>query len=91
MTAQPATADPARRLYELAAPVYDWISAERLLYAAARARAIEFLRPRPGAAVLDLACGTGRNFELIEQRISPSGRLAGIDRSPECSAAHTRG
>jgi ubiquinone/menaquinone biosynthesis C-methylase UbiE len=74
--------DPTRRRYELIAPFYDWSSAEGLFYAKARARAIDLLRLRPGATVLDVACGTGRNFELIERRIGPTGRLVGIDRSP---------
>ncbi|TGB15105.1 class I SAM-dependent methyltransferase [Streptomyces sp. MZ04] len=81
--APPVTAaDPARRRYELLAPVYDWASAERPLYARARAEAAELLRLRPGARVLDIACGTGRNFPLIEREIGPSGRLVAVDRSP---------
>lgn len=77
----PAPADPARRRYELIAPVYDWTSGERSLYAEARERAIDLLRLQPGASVLDVACGTGRNLELIEQRITRSGSLIGVDRS----------
>ena len=75
-------ADPGRWLYELLAPAYDRVSGEAMLYATARARAIELLQLRPGATVLDVACGTGRNHEYIEQRIGPSGRLVGVDRSP---------
>lgn len=33
--------------------------------------------------VLDVACGTGINFALIEERIGPQGRLVGIDLSAE--------
>jgi ubiquinone/menaquinone biosynthesis C-methylase UbiE len=77
----PAQTDPARRRYQLLAPIYERTSGERTVYAAARARAIELLQLRPGAVVLDVACGTGMNFELVEQRIGPSGRLVGIDRS----------
>jgi ubiquinone/menaquinone biosynthesis C-methylase UbiE len=77
----PARPDPARRRYQLLAPIYERTSGERSLYAAARARAIELLQLRPAASVLDVACGTGMNFELIEQRIGPSGRLVGVDRS----------
>jgi hypothetical protein len=51
MTARPAPADPARRRYQLLAPIYDWTSGERPLYAAARA--IELLRLRPGATVVE--------------------------------------
>lgn len=76
-----APSDPARRRYELIAPVYDWTSGERSLYAEARERAIDLLRLQPGASVLDVACGTGRNFALLEQRITRSGSLVGVDRS----------
>lgn len=76
------TADPGRWLYELLAPAYDRLSGEGTLYAIARARTIQLLHLRPGATVLDVACGTGRNHELIQERIGPSGRLVGLDRSP---------
>jgi SAM-dependent methyltransferase len=44
------------------------------------------LAPRPGEVVLDVGCGTGRNFEQIQQRIGPGGRLIGIEQSPEMLA-----
>jgi ubiquinone/menaquinone biosynthesis C-methylase UbiE len=44
------------------------------------------LAPRPGEVVLDVGCGTGRNFEQIQQRIGPGGRLIGIEPSPEMLA-----
>lgn len=74
--------DPARRRYELIAPIYDLMSGEGPWYSAARQRAVDLLNLRPGAHVLDVACGTGRNFNLIEQRIGPSGALIAVDRSP---------
>ena len=76
------TQPAVRRRYDLLAPVYDWANLEPLLYAEARARMIDMLRLQPGAMVLDVACGTGVNFELIEQRIGPSGRLVGFDFTP---------
>lgn len=76
------TLDPGRWLYELLAPAYDRLSGEATLYATARARTIELLNLRPGATVLDVACGTGRNHQQLLERIGPSGRLVGIDRSP---------
>jgi ubiquinone/menaquinone biosynthesis C-methylase UbiE len=68
-----------RRRYGWLASIYDWANLEGLLYADARACAIELLGLRPGARVLDVACGTGANFALIEARIGPSGELVGID------------
>jgi ubiquinone/menaquinone biosynthesis C-methylase UbiE len=46
---------------------------------AQRRRAIEALGLRPGDHVVDIACGTGRNFPLIEKQIGPSGRIVGVD------------
>ena len=71
-----------RERYGRLAPIYNWANLEPLLYAQARTRAIELLDLRPGARVLDLACGTGVNFGLIEQRIGPSGSLVGVDLTP---------
>jgi len=44
------------------------------------------LAPRPGEVILDVGCGTGRNFEQILRRIGPGGRLIGIELSPEMLA-----
>jgi ubiquinone/menaquinone biosynthesis C-methylase UbiE len=38
---------------------------------------------RPGDTVLDVGCGTGLSFELLEAAIGPSGKLIGIEPSPE--------
>lgn len=46
---------------------------------AQRRRAVRALRLRPGDTVVDLACGTGQNFPLIEQAIGPEGRIFGVD------------
>lgn len=44
-----------------------------------RLRAVQALGLRPGDSVVDIACGTGLNFSLIEQAIGPSGRIVGVD------------
>jgi ubiquinone/menaquinone biosynthesis C-methylase UbiE len=46
---------------------------------AQRLRAVQALRLRPGDTVVDVACGTGLNFSLIEQVIGPEGRIVGVD------------
>jgi demethylmenaquinone methyltransferase/2-methoxy-6-polyprenyl-1,4-benzoquinol methylase len=46
---------------------------------AQRRRAVRALGLRPGATVVDLACGTGQNFPLIERAIGPDGRIIGVD------------
>jgi ubiquinone/menaquinone biosynthesis C-methylase UbiE len=83
---QPATNDAAhtplgrvRGRYGKLASVYELTLGERLLYADARRRAIKSLQLSPGATVVDVACGTGFNFPLIEERIGPSGTLIGVD------------
>jgi demethylmenaquinone methyltransferase/2-methoxy-6-polyprenyl-1,4-benzoquinol methylase len=46
---------------------------------AQRLRTVRALDLRPGATVVDLACGTGLNFSLIEEAIGPAGRILGVD------------
>lgn len=48
-----------------------------------RYRTVWNLSLRPGDAVLDVACGTGLSFALLEEAIGPSGRLVGVELSPE--------
>ncbi|MFQ6101682.1 MAG: class I SAM-dependent methyltransferase [Anaerolineae bacterium] len=47
-----------------------------------RHRLLGRLALRPGDTVLDLACGTGLNFDAIEEAIGPSGQLIGVDLTP---------
>jgi ubiquinone/menaquinone biosynthesis C-methylase UbiE len=44
-----------------------------------RRRAIDALGLRVGDTVIEIACGTGLNFPLIETLIGPSGRILGVD------------
>jgi demethylmenaquinone methyltransferase/2-methoxy-6-polyprenyl-1,4-benzoquinol methylase len=44
-----------------------------------RRQAVKALRLRPGDTVVEIACGTGLNFPLIEQEIGPEGRIVGVD------------
>ena len=48
-----------------------------------RRQAVRALAPAPGETIIDVGCGTGLNFALIEQGIGPGGRLIGLDVSPE--------
>jgi ubiquinone/menaquinone biosynthesis C-methylase UbiE len=47
---------------------------------AQRLRAVQALGLRAGDSVIDIACGTGLNFPLIEEVIGPGGRIVGVDR-----------
>jgi demethylmenaquinone methyltransferase/2-methoxy-6-polyprenyl-1,4-benzoquinol methylase len=44
-----------------------------------RLRTIRALDLRPGDTVVDIACGTGLNFSLLEAAIGPGGRIIGVD------------
>jgi ubiquinone/menaquinone biosynthesis C-methylase UbiE len=44
-----------------------------------RLRAVQALGLRPGSTVIDLACGTGLNFPLLQQAVGPAGRIVGVD------------
>ena len=44
-----------------------------------RLQAVRALGLRAGASVIDIACGTGLNFPLIEEVIGPGGRIVGVD------------
>jgi ubiquinone/menaquinone biosynthesis C-methylase UbiE len=46
---------------------------------AQRLRAAQALGLRPGDTVVEIACGTGLNFPLIQQAIGPDGRIVGVD------------
>ena len=46
---------------------------------AQRRRAVQALGLRAGDSVVDIACGTGLNFPLIEEAIGPDGRIVGVD------------
>ncbi|MGH9185354.1 MAG: class I SAM-dependent methyltransferase [Acidimicrobiales bacterium] len=52
-----------------------------------RKRAVDALALQCGDAVLEVACGPGVNFELIEKRIGPSGRVTAVDHSEEMLAS----
>ena len=56
-----------------------------------RLRAVRALGLRPGDTVVDMACGTGLNFALLEKAIGPDGRIVGVDLTDAMLAqAHDR-
>ncbi len=69
--------------YTRFAPFYDLLSGEYPLYHAGRVLGINALAPTQGQQVLDIGCGTGLNFALLQQRIGASGTIVGIDRSTQ--------
>ncbi|MGI8880266.1 MAG: class I SAM-dependent methyltransferase [Jatrophihabitans sp.] len=72
---------PPHRRYWAGARVYDVISGERPVYRPGRVLGIERAGLEPGHRVLDLACGTGLNLPLVQDRIGSDGTVVGIDAS----------
>jgi len=46
---------------------------------AQRRRAVQALGLGAGDTVIDIACGTGLNFPLLQEAIGPGGRIIGVD------------
>jgi len=46
-----------------------------------RKRAVDQLKLRQGGKVLEVGCGTGRNFPLLRDAVGPEGRVYGVDLS----------
>lgn len=44
-----------------------------------RRLAVEALALSPGDTVVDIACGTGMNFPLLEEKVGSGGRIIGVD------------
>ncbi|MDJ0396131.1 methyltransferase domain-containing protein [Rhodococcus sp. G-MC3] len=76
--------------YTISARLYDLISFEWPVYRAGRSAAIELLALAPGSRVLDIGCGTGLNFPLLQQQIGPKGSITGIDASAQMLAQARR-
>jgi demethylmenaquinone methyltransferase/2-methoxy-6-polyprenyl-1,4-benzoquinol methylase len=68
--------------YRKSAARYDLTSRLNLALGPQRAhrrRAVRALGLRPGDTVVELGCGTGLNFPLIEREIGPGGQIIGVD------------
>lgn len=67
------------RMYRRQRHIYD---GTRRYYLLGRDQLIAGLKPSPGATVLEIGCGTGRNLTVAARRF-PAGRFFGIDVSTE--------
>src|SRR5258708_13440556 len=51
-----------------------------------RGKALDLANLKPGESVLDVGCGTGTLAIAAKQRVGPTGRVYGVDASPEMLA-----
>jgi demethylmenaquinone methyltransferase/2-methoxy-6-polyprenyl-1,4-benzoquinol methylase len=81
------TPEEVNEVYRRRARFYDWsVNAYYLIgfrWWAYRRRAIAALGLQPGATVVEIGCGTGLNFRLLQGSIGLSGRLIGVDLSTD--------
>jgi SAM-dependent methyltransferase len=77
----------SRRMYARRSRGYEFFTRPVNPY---RNRAVELLGLTGGEIVIDVACGTGANFAAIQSRIGGSGRLVGVDLSPDMLATARR-
>jgi ubiquinone/menaquinone biosynthesis C-methylase UbiE len=66
--------------YRWRAPVYDQ---ELVAFEPIRRKAISRLNLLPNVTVMDVGCGTGLSFELLELAVGPQGHIIGIEQSQE--------
>jgi demethylmenaquinone methyltransferase/2-methoxy-6-polyprenyl-1,4-benzoquinol methylase len=62
--------------YDITANLYYLIGFREWAY---RQQAVQALRLRYGDTVVELGCGTGLNFALLEKAIGPQGTIIGVD------------
>lgn len=62
--------------YDLTANLYYLIGFREQAY---RKRAIDSLGLRPGDTVVEIGCGTGLNFPVLQRAVGPTGRIIGVD------------
>ena len=73
--------DVIRQRYDRIAafiPIFEWAF---FIPSGLRKRAVGQLKLRRGDRVLEVGCGTGRNFPYLREAVGPEGRIYGVDLS----------
>jgi demethylmenaquinone methyltransferase/2-methoxy-6-polyprenyl-1,4-benzoquinol methylase len=75
--------DDVARMFDEIAPVYDRLNTVMTfgLDSGWRRAAVETAGIEPGAAVADIACGTGKLTAELAERVGPFGKVIGVDLS----------
>ena len=60
-------------------PLFDWLF---FVPWDLRRKAVGKMRLSRGDSVLEIGCGTGRNFPFLHEAVGPEGRIFGVDISP---------
>ncbi len=64
------------RSYDVTAQLYYLIGVREWMY---RRRAVDALSLARGDTVVEIGCGTGLNFALLQEAVGPEGRIIGVD------------
>lgn len=64
------------RHYDVSANLYYLVGFRELAY---RKQAVQALALKPGDTVVEIGCGTGLNFHLLERAVGETGRIIGVD------------
>lgn len=64
------------KFYDLTANLYYLIGFREMAY---RRQAVAALGLQVGDTVVEIGCGTGLNFSLLQQAVGPAGRIIGVD------------
>jgi demethylmenaquinone methyltransferase/2-methoxy-6-polyprenyl-1,4-benzoquinol methylase len=70
-------------IYRARAKNYDWTANLYYLIGypewAHRRKAVNALSLEPGGTVIEIGCGTGLNFSLLQEAVGPAGKVIGVD------------
>lgn len=73
--------DLVRERYNRIAALIPFFEYVLFMPSSLRERAVDQLKLRLGDRVLEVGCGTGRNFPFLRDAVGPEGRICGVDLS----------